>query len=151
VPAFFLEKVPAGERTIVDGRRTGADARVIIETLPGGTGYVRIQREPDLPAAGGGSGYSTLAGPTGTGTLVVVDITTDVPGAHITWPLTIEVYYDQDAFDVSGIGDESLLALYYWDTEQGMWRLCPESGVNTDRNCVTATAYHLTRFAIMRK
>ena len=151
VPAFFLEKVPAGERTIVDGRRTGADARVIIETLAGGTGYVRIQKEPDLPAAAGGSGYSTLSGPAGTGTLVVVDITTDVPGAHITWPLTIEVYYDQEAFDASGMGDESLLALYYWDTEQGMWRLCPESGVNTDRNCVTAAAYHLTRFAIMRK
>ena len=87
----------------------------------------------------------------GDGTLVVVDITTDVPFSGIIWPLTIEIYYDQEDFDASGIGDESLLALYYWDTEQGMWRLCPESGVNTDRNCVTAAAYHLTRFAIMRK
>jgi len=150
VPAFFLEKVPAGERTIVNGRRTGTDARVIITTLVSGEGYVRIQREPDLPAASG-DGYSTLAGPTGAGTLVVVDITTDIPAAQISWPLTIEVYYDQEAFDTSGMGDESLLALYYWDTEQGMWRLCPESGVNADRNCVTAAAYHLTRFAIMQK
>ncbi len=153
VPAFFLEKVPAGERTIVDGRRTGAGARVIIKTLADGEGYVRIQKEPDLPApaAEDGDGYSALAGPTGAGTLVVVEVTTDVAAARISWPLTVEVYYDQKAFDASGIGSESLLALYYWDTEQGMWRLCPESGVNTDRNCVTAAAYHLTRFAIMGK
>ncbi len=152
IPAFFLEKVAAGTRTIVDGRRTGADARVIIETLDGGEGYVRIQREPDLSVAeGGGEGYSALSGPTATGTLVVVDVTTDIPSALIEWPITIEVYYTQEAFDASGFEDEALLALFYWDTEQGMWRACPESGVNVERNCVAAATYHFTRFAIMRK
>ncbi|MEA1871353.1 MAG: hypothetical protein U9N00_04100, partial [Candidatus Bipolaricaulota bacterium] len=152
IPAFFLEKVADGTRTIVDGRRTGADARVIIETLDGGEGYVRIQREPDLSVAeGGGEGYSALSGPTAAGTLVVVDVSTDIPGSLIEWPITIEVYYTQEAFDASGFEDEALLALFYWDTEQGMWRACPESGINVERNCVAAATYHFTRFAIMQK
>ena len=151
VPAFFLQQVLGNERTIVDGRRTGADARVIVQTLPGGEGYVRIQREPDLPAVADDHGYSTLSGPTGEGTLVVVDVSADIDPNLVMWPMTIELYYDEAAFEAFGLEDESLLAMYYWDNEQGMWRACPESGVNVNRNCVTAATYHLTRFAIMKK
>lgn len=152
VPAFFLEKVAAGKRTIVDGRRTGADARVIIETLDGGEGYVRIQKAPPTPVKKAvETGYSGTEEKAAAATLVVVDVSTDIPENLIKWPITVEVYYTQDAFDASGIAEEGSLALYYWDIEQGMWRLCPESGVNTDRNCVAAAAYHLTRFAIMKK
>ena len=151
VPAFFLQRVFGSERTIVDGRRTGADARVIVETLAGGEGYIRIQREPDLAVVEDDTGYSTLSGPTGEGALVVVDVSADITTDLVAWPMTIELYYDQDTFDASGIADEGMLAMYYWDNEQGMWRACPESGVNVERNCVTAAAYHLTRFAIMKK
>ena len=113
-----------------------------------GQGIVRIQKVPDVQATEDDDAYSSVAASTSAGTLVVVDITSDLPSAEVIWPLTIEVYYDQAVFDVSGIGDEPLLALYYWDPEQAMWRLCPESGVNTDRNCVVAAAYHPARFAI---
>jgi len=115
-PPLFLERIPGGERSIVDGRRTGADARVIIETLAGGEGYVRIQKAPPTPvkkaveASYGAPEEKPAAQP-----LVVVDVST----------------------------------LYYWDPEQQMWRACPESGVNVERNCVAAAAYHLTRFAIL--
>jgi hypothetical protein len=134
VPPLWLEKVPAGEVTKVYGQRSGAGARVIIETLDEG-GYVRMQREPVVEGA-----------------LTVVGITTDVPRDSVAWPYTVELYYEQEAFDASGIVFESDLALFYWDEEQGMWRACPESGVSTRRNCVTAAAYpHMTRFAIMEK
>ena len=96
-------------------------------------------------------GYSTLSGPDIGAALIVVNISTDIPPMDVHWPITVEVYYTQDAFDASGMSSEANLALFYWDTEQGMWRACPESGVNTERNCVTAAAYHLTRFAIMEK
>jgi len=152
IPAFFLEKVPAGERTIVDGRRTETDARVIIETMAGGEGYVRIQKAPpSIVKKSAEVSYGAAEEAPAANELVVVDVSTDVPGDLIKWPITVEVYYSQDAFDASGIASEEQLALYYWDIEQGMWRLCPESGVNTVRNCVTAAAYHLTRFAILPK
>jgi len=152
IPAFFLEKVPAGERTIVDGRRTETDARVIIETMAGGEGYVRIQKAPpSIVKKSAEVSYGAAEEAPATNKLVVVDVSTDVPSDLIKWPITVEVYYSQDAFDASGIASEEQLALYYWDIEQGMWRLCPESGVNTVRNCVTAAAYHLTRFAILPK
>ncbi len=149
VPAFFIEKVPADVRSIVDGRRTGTSARVTIH--PEAEGYVRIQREPEQPIAEATDGYSTLSGPDIGAALIVVNISTDIPPMDVHWPITVEVYYTQDAFDASGMSSEANLALFYWDTEQGMWRACPESGVNTERNCVTAAAYHLTRFAIMEK
>ena len=149
-PPLFLERIPGGERSIVDGRRTGADARVIIETLAGGEGYVRIQKAPPTPvkkaveASYGAPEEKPAAQP-----LVVVDVSTDVPAELIKWPVTVEVYYTQDAFEASGIASERSLRLYYWDPEQQMWRACPESGVNVERNCVAAAAYHLTRFAIL--
>jgi len=114
------------------GRETKADVRVILETKGNGGGFVRIQRAP-----------STLT------EFVVVDVSTDIPSEFIEWPMTIEIYYTDDAFTASGIEKEELLQAYYWDHEQGMWCLCPESGVNVDRNCVSAKVYHLTKFALM--
>jgi len=103
-PPLYLEKVAGGARTIVDGRKMKADARVIIETKENGSGFVRIQRAPDTPT--------------------------------------------DDAFIASEIKKEELLQMYYWDLEQGMWCLCPESGVNVNRNCVSAKVYHLSKFAL---
>lgn len=152
VPAFFLERIPESKRSIVDARRTEADARVIVETLAGGEGHVRIQKAPPTPAKRAiEAGYGAPEEKPAAEPLVVVDVSADIPAKSIKWPVTVEVYYTQDAFDASGIAAEELLALYYWDSEQSMWRMCPESGVNTERNCVAAAAYHLTRFAIMPK
>lgn len=108
-----------------------ADARVIIETKENGSGFVRIQRAPDTPTE-----------------FVVVDVSTDIPSEFIEWPMTIEIYYTDDAFIASEIKKEELLQMYYWDLEQGMWCLCPESGVNVNRNCVSAKVYHLSKFAL---
>ncbi|GAH52840.1 unnamed protein product [marine sediment metagenome] len=131
-PPLYLEKVAGGTRTIVDGRKTKADARVILETKENGGGFVRIQRAPSTPTE-----------------FVVVDVSTDIPSEFIEWPMTIEIYYTDDAFAALGIEKEKLLQMYYWDLEQGMWCLCPESGVNVDRNCVSAKVYHLTKFGLM--
>lgn len=134
-PPTYLEKVPAGKRTIVDGRKQMADARVIIETTDGGTGVMRIQNL-------NGSSSDLLV-------LKSVDISSDIPQDKIKWPITIELYYTDDEFKSFGLTNESSLWMYYWDPEQGAWRLCPESGVNTERNCVVANAYRFTKFAIM--
>lgn len=109
-----------------------ADARVILETKENGGGFVRIQRAPSTPTE-----------------FVVVDVSTDIPSEFIEWPMTIEIYYTDDAFSTLGIEKEKSLQMYYWDLEQGMWCLCPESGVNVDRNCISAKVYHLTKFALM--
>lgn len=131
-PPLYLEKVAGGARTIVDGRKMKADARVILETKENGGGFVRIQRAPSTPTE-----------------FVVVDVSTDIPSEFIEWPMTIEIYYTDDAFSTLGIEKEKSLQMYYWDLEQGMWCLCPESGVNVDRNCISAKVYHLTKFALM--
>ena len=131
-PPIYLEKISGGKRSIVDGRKIKTDARVIIETKEDGSGFVRIQRAPSTPTE-----------------FVVVDVSTDIPSEFIEWPMTIEIYYTDDAFTASGIEKEELLQAYYWDHEQGMWRLCTESGVNVDRNCVSTKVYHLTKFALM--
>lgn len=137
VPSYpsYIEKVHAGKRTVVDGRRAMADARVIMETDDGGEGFVRIQNlkssSGELPA------------------LKSVDISSNIPQDKIKWPITIELYYADDEFKSFGLTNEPSLWMYYWDSEQGMWRLCPESGVNTERNCVVANSYRFTKFAIM--
>jgi hypothetical protein len=131
-PPIYLEKIAGGKRTIVDGRKIKTDTRVIIETKENGSGFVRILRAPSTPTE-----------------FVVVDVSTDIPSEFIEWPMTIEIYYTDDAFTDSGIKDEGLLQAYYWDHEQGMWCLCTECGVNVNRNCVSTKVYHLTKFALM--
>ena len=118
----------------MDGRKIKTDARVIIETKENGSGFVRILRAPSTPTE-----------------FVVVDVSTDIPSEFIEWPMTIEIYYTDDAFTASGIEDEGLLKAYYWDHEQAMWCLCTECGVNVNRNCVSTKVYHLTRFALMTR
>jgi hypothetical protein len=112
-----------------------ADARVIMETNDGGEGFVRIQ---NLKSSSG----ELLV-------LKSVDISSDIPEDKIKWPITIELYYTDDEFKSFGLTNESSLWMYYWDSEQEAWRLCPESGVNTKRNCVVANTYRFTIFAIM--
>ena len=133
-PPTYLESVSGGERTIVDGRKKMADARVIIETKEDAKGVVGIQNL-------GNSGDRKL--------LKCVDISTDIPEDEIVWPVTVEVYYTDKELEEWGLTNESSLWLYYWDPEQGMWRLCQESGVNAERNCVVGNASHFTKFAIM--
>jgi hypothetical protein len=137
VPSYptDIEKVPAGKRTIINGMKAMADARVIMETNDGGEGFVRIQ---NLKSSSG----ELLV-------LKSVDISSDIPEDKIKWPITIELYYTDDEFKSFGLTNESSLWMYYWDSEQEAWRLCPESGVNTKRNCVVANTYRFTIFAIM--
>ncbi len=133
-PPTYLEKVTGGVKTIVDARKKMGDARLIVEVDTGAEGIVRIQNL-------GSAGEQKV--------LKCVDISSDVPTDKIKWPITVEVYYTDDEFKKYGLTNEYSLWLYYWDTEQGMWRLCPESGVNTERNCVVANAYHFSKFAII--
>jgi len=130
----YLEKIKGGARRIVDGRKKMGDARLIIEAEKETEGFVRIQNL-------GSAGEQKV--------LKCVDISSDIPTDKIKWPVTVEVYYTDDEFKKYGLTNEYSLWLYYWDTEQGMWRLCPESGVNTERNCVVANSYHFSKFAIM--
>jgi len=140
-PSLYLEKVPGGEKSVVDARIAKANARVHIETKEGGSGYVRVQKTP------GTSGSPAVAGVHKP--LVEVSIQSEIPSGMIEWPMTIEIYYTQAAFEDSILQNENHLEMYYWDTEQSAWRRCQEVGVNSDRNAVIASAYHLSKFAIM--
>jgi hypothetical protein len=139
----YLEKVTGGARTIVDGRKIMGDARLIIEAEKGTEGFVRIQNL-------GSSGPQKVFGAVGEPKILkCVDISSDIPTDKIKWPVTIEVYYTPDELKKFGLNNANSLWLYYWDAEQGIWRLCPESGVNTNRNVVVASAYQFGKFAIM--
>jgi hypothetical protein len=140
-PSLYLEKIPGGEKTVVDARKAKANARVHIKTKEGGSGYVRIQKTP------GSSVSSAMAGVHEP--LVEVNVQTGISPEKIDWPMTIELYYEPADFEASMLQNESQLEMYYWDTEQAAWRRCQEVGVNTDRDAVIASAYHLTKFAIM--
>lgn len=137
VPSYptYIEKVSAGKITIINGMKTMADARVILETSDGGEGFVRIQNLKNS------SGDPLV--------LKSVDISSDIPEDKIKWPITVELYYTDDEFKSFGLTNESSLWMYYWDSEQEAWRLCPEGGINTKRNCVVANTYRFTIFAIM--
>lgn len=140
-PSLYLEKIPSGARSVINGRKSKADTRVLIETKEGGSGYVRIQKTPSL------SNSETTGGVHEP--LVEVSIQSEIPTDKIVWPVTIEMYYSQDAFENSDLAVENDLEMYYWDTEQGAWRRCQEVGVNADRNAVVGSIYHFTKFAIM--
>ena len=137
VPSYptDIEKVSAGVKTIINGMKAMADARVIMETDKGGEGFIRIQNLKNS------SGELLV--------LKSVDISSDIPEDKIKWPITVEIYYSDEEFKSFGLTNESSLWMYYWDPDQEAWRLCPESGINTSRNCVVANAYRFTMFAIM--
>lgn len=140
-PSLHLEKIPGGETSVVDGRITKADTRVHVTTKEGGSGYVRIQKTPE---SGGSSTMRGVHKP-----LVEVSIQSEISSKNIDWPVTIEIYYSQADFEETILQNENQLEMYYWDDEQSAWRRCQEVGVNSDRNVVVASAYHLSKFAIM--
>ncbi len=140
-PSLYLKKVAGGEKTVVDGRMSKANARVHITTKGNGSGYVRIQKTP------GSAKVDPVAGVHKP--LVEVSVQSEIPDDKIDWPMTVEIYYSQAAFENSMLQNERELEMYYWDDEQSVWRRCQEVGVNTDRNAVVASVDHMGKFAIM--
>ncbi len=140
-PSLYLEKIPGGETTVVDGRISKADTRVHVTTKEGGSGYVRIQKTPDTGELSATAGVHEP--------LVEVSIQSEIAAEKIDWPITVEIYYPQAAFEKTILQNENQLEMYYWDDEQSAWRRCQEVGVNSARNVVVASAYHLSKFAIM--
>ena len=56
----------------------------------------------------------------------------------------IRVDYNEE--DLPPGTDESSLRLYVWDVATGVWKLVPESGVNTEENYIYGTVDHLSEF-----
>lgn len=87
-----------------------------------------------------------------------VDITMNIPGELVNWPeseyrlpmpVKVKINYTDEELVAAGIENELLLRMYYWDSEDCTWYMCPESGVNVDANFVVVKTDHLTVFAPM--
>lgn len=97
--------------------------------------------------------------PTGTKPLgKFVDVTYNISPEFVDWPtteyhlptlVTVRIYYTDAELKAAGIENEYLLKMYRWDSKEGTWYLCPETGVNTDANFVFAKTYNLGLFAPM--
>ena len=72
----------------------------------------------------------------------------------IVWPIEIKIYYTKDDLINSGIEENQLLGIYYWNNTAEEWQLYNDTGVNTTYNqsgyegYCWANAWHLTPLTI---
>ncbi len=82
-----------------------------------------------------------------------VDISVENESA-IVWPIQIKIYYTQDDLFNSGIEENQLLGLYFWNNSADEWQLYKDIGVNISYNqsgyegYCWANVWHLTPLTI---
>ncbi|RLF42245.1 MAG: hypothetical protein DRN18_02660, partial [Thermoplasmata archaeon] len=59
-----------------------------------------------------------------------IDISVEDEDA-VKWPINITIYYTSEDLNESGLAEDNLLGIYYWDENKDTWCLYNETGVNT--------------------
>jgi len=87
-----------------------------------------------------------------------VDVTYIIQPSFVNWPMTeyqlptqitVKISYTDADLKKAGIENEYWLKMYRWDSKEGTWNVCPETGVNADANYVFVRTYNLGLFAPM--
>jgi len=79
-----------------------------------------------------------------------IDIDIDDSESSVNWPINITWYYTEQDLIESGITEDQLLGLYFWNETSQEWTLYNDTGVNTTYDSdgyvgyVWATIWHLT-------
>ncbi len=75
----------------------------------------------------------------------------------VEWPIFIQIYYTQEDLDNTGITENQIIGIYFYNESSGEWELYNDAGVNTTDIMVSrkqyagyvwANAWHLTNMTI---
>ncbi|HEC76438.1 MAG TPA: PKD domain-containing protein, partial [Thermoplasmatales archaeon] len=133
----YYEDVPAGTETTVDGTADTDTTVTVNSTNPIGVTILLYEGNPE----------GTNQGAYAMGKYLDI-IINDTSG--VQWPINITIYYTlQDLID-SGLSEDDIVGIMFWNGTAGEWQYYNDTGVNKDYfdgtyiGYVWANAWHLT-------
>ena len=141
LPKTVVQTSEATKPTVVEVE--GGATVVVSANAIASSGSVQIQATPDTRAPS--QGEVKVVG-------IAYDLSArDEAGKEITVfksDVTVSIPYTEEGIQALGAREDNLV-MSFWDETAGTWKTLENSVVNKEKNIVTATVDHFTRFAII--
>ncbi|MBU1085948.1 MAG: hypothetical protein KKD05_00335 [Candidatus Omnitrophica bacterium] len=124
-----------GTVTVTEGNITGASVSIVADS---------IDAPIEIAIA------EVVAAPANTADMRKISNVVDFGpgGTTFTTNATIAIPYTDAELAAVGVSNESILRIYYYNLDTGLWELVPGSVVNTSSNIVTAGTAHFSMYTV---